>query len=55
MQKDACMKLIVENSGHCHIELEEGMKLGTLEKTKQVDALEESVSKALVSAVAPYG
>ena len=46
------LKLIVENSGYCHMELEEGMKLGTLEKAEQVDALEESVSKALVSAVA---
>ena len=31
VQADAegCLKLIVENSGYCHMELEEGMKLGT--------------------------
>ena len=54
VQADAegCLKLIVENSGYCHMELEEGMKLGTLEKAEQVDAQEESISKALVSAVA---
>ena len=34
------------------MELEEGMKLGMLEKAEQVDAQEESISKALVSAVA---
>ena len=28
------------------------MKLGTLEKAEQVDALKESISKALLSAVA---
>ena len=49
---DGSLKLIVENSGYCHMELEEGMKLGTLEKAKQVDTQEESISKALVSAVA---
>ena len=49
---ESCLKLIVENSGCCHMELEEGMKLGTLEKAEQVDAQEESISKALVSAVA---
>ena len=54
MQADAegCLKLIVENSGYCHMELEEGMKLGTLEKAEQVDAREESVAKGFVSAVA---
>ena len=54
VQADAegCLKLIVENSGYCHAELEEGMKLGTLEKAEQMDVQEESISKALVSAVA---
>ena len=42
----------MENSGYCHMELEEGMKQGTLEKAEQVDAQEKSISKALVSAVA---
>ena len=43
---EGCLKLIVEYRGYSHMELEEGMKLGTLEKTEQVDALEESISKA---------
>lgn len=34
---EGCLKLIVENSGCCHIDFEEGMKLGTLEEAKQVD------------------
>ena len=34
VQADAkgCSKLIVENRGYCHMELEEGMRLGALEK-----------------------
>ena len=47
-----CLKLIVENSGCCHMELEEGMRLGTLEEAEQVDTWEEPEPKALVSAIA---
>ena len=48
---EGCLKLIVENSGCCHMELEEGMKLGTLEETEQVNTWKESVSQTVVSAV----
>ena len=47
-----CLKLIVENSGCCHMELEEGMRLGTLEEAEQVDTWKEPEPKALVSAIA---
>ena len=43
--------MIVENSGFCHMDLEEGMRLGTLEKAELVDTWEELVPKALVSTV----
>ena len=50
--EEGCLKLIVENSGCCHIDLEEGTRLGTLEEAKQVDEWEELVPKAVVPTVA---
>ena len=48
---EGCLKLIVENSGYCHMQLEEGMRLGTLENAEQVDVWEEPIP--VVSAVTP--
>ena len=50
--KEGCLKLIIENSGLSHLQLEEGMRLGTLENVEQVDTWEESVPKAVVSTIA---
>ena len=52
VDEEGCLKLIVKNSGCCHIDLEESTRLGTLEEAKQVDAWEELVPKALVPTVA---
>ena len=40
---EGCLKFMVENSGCCHMELEEGMELGTLEEAEQVNTWKDKL------------
>ena len=37
--KDGCLKLIVDNTAYCHIHLDRGIRLGTLEDAERVDVM----------------
>ena len=56
VDSDQCFTLIMENHGHCHVELEKDMLLGALENAEQIGGPEQLMSRALVSAVSstPY-
>jgi len=41
---DQCFTMIMENHGHCHMELEQDTLIGALENAKQVDGIEQLVS-----------